>query len=252
MSAAERIESYRDVDLHKRIGLLIRDRSQNKEDIREIACRALGRKDILSMLNLGCGYGWFEEAIKRRLDLIVGVDVHGENRDAFLKAARRVSTTSLFVRSKLPAPIDAPSGFFDLIVAIYSLYFFIGMLPEVKRLLSPAGIFLAITHSKAMLEEAEEFFHFRSMRRTIERFSAENGEAVLGEYFRSVTHVDYANCLVFKSGDRDDLRDYVHFKREFITNDADPDRVRGRLFHELDRRGVLTFNKNDRIFLARK
>ena len=248
----ERIESYKDVGFHKRIGLLIKDRSENKEDIREVACKALGRRDVSRMLNLGCGYGWFEEAIQKRLDLIMGVDVHEENRDDFLRAARRVSATSLFVRSKLPAPIDVPSGFFDLIVAIYSLYFFIGMLPEVKRLLAPGGLFLSITHSEAMLEEAEEFFQFRSMRRTIERFSAENGAAVLGEYFSTVTHVDYENCLIFKSGDRDDLKDYVHFKREFITNDADPDLVRKRLFQELDRRGVLKFNKNDRIFLARK
>jgi len=248
----ERIESYRDVDFHKRIGLLIRDRSENKEDIREVACKALGRRDVRRMLNLGCGYGWFEEVIRARLDLIVGVDVHEENRNAFLKTARKVSITSLFVRSKLPAPIDAPSGFFDLIVAVYSLYFFIGMLPEVKRLLAPGGLFLSITHSEAMLEEAEEFFHFRSMRRTIERFSAENGAAVLGEYFPRVRHVDYENCLVFKSGDQNDLKDYVHFKREFITNDADPDLVRKRLFDELHRRGVLKFNKNDRIFLARK
>ncbi len=248
----ERIESYRDVRLHKRIGLVIKERSENKQDIRAIACKALGSKDIRSMLNLGCGYGWFEEALQKRLDLIVGVDVHEENRDDFLKAAQKTSATCLFVRSKLPAPIDMPSGSFDLIAAIYSLYFFTGMLPEVKRLLAAGGTFLSITHSEAMLEEAEEFFQFRSMRKTIERFSAENGEAVLREYFRSVLHVDYKNSLVFRAGDHDALRDYVYFKREFITGDADPEFVRERLFHELDRRGVLKFNKNDRIFLARK
>jgi hypothetical protein len=57
---------------------------------------------------------------------------------------------------------------------------------------------------------------------------------------------------VFRAGDRDDLRDYVHFKKDFITGDANPDLVRDRLFHELDRKGVLKLNKNDRIFLARK
>jgi hypothetical protein len=122
----------------------------------------------------------------------------------------------------------------------------------VKRLLAPGGTFLSITHSEAMLEEAEEFFQFRSMRKTIERFSAENGEAALMQYFRSVSYVDYENSLVFRAGDRDDLRDYVQFKREFITGDADPDLVRERLVHELDRKGVLKLNKNDRIFLARK
>ncbi len=248
----EKIESYRDVGLHKRIGLVIKGRSENKQDIREIACKALGRDDIRSMLNLGCGYGWFEEALATRLDLVMGVDVHEENRDDFLKAARRTSATCLFVRSRLPAPIDMPSGSFDLVVAIYSLYFFIGMLPEVKRLLAAGGTFLSITHSEAMLEEAEEFFQFRSMRKTIEKFSAENGEAALREYFGSVSYVDYENSLVFRAGDQDDLRDYVHFKRDFITGDADPDLVRERLFHELERKGVLKLNKNDRIFIARK
>ena len=248
----EKIESYKDVGLHKRIGLLIRDRSENKQDIREIAWKALGGKDIRSMLNLGCGYGWFEEALETRLDLIVGVDVHRENRDTFLEAAQKRAATCLFVRSNLPAPIDMPSGSFDLVVAIYSLYFFVGMLPEVKRLLAAGGTFLSITHSEAMLEEAEEFFQFRSMRKTIERFSAENGEAILREYFGSVSYVDYENSLVFRAGDRDDLRDYVHFKRDFITGDADPDLVKERLIHELDRKGVLKLNKNDRIFLAKK
>jgi SAM-dependent methyltransferase len=248
----ERIESYRDVTLHRRIGTLIKERSENKEDIRRIAFKALGPKAIRSMLNLGCGYGWFEEALEKGLDLIVGVDVHEENRDDFLEAAQKKSATCLFVHSSLPAPIDAPTGSFDLVVAIYSLYFFTGVLPEVKRLLAADGTFLAITHSEAMLEEAEEFFQFRSMRKTIERFSAENGEAILKGYFGSVTHVDYENCLVFGAEDRDDLRDYVYFKREFITGDADPDLVKERLFCELDRKGVLRFNKNDRIFVARK
>jgi len=246
------MESYRDVGLHRRIGLLIRKHSENREDIRAIANKALRWKDIHRMLNLGCGYGWYEEALEHRLDLIVGVDVYEENREAFLRAARKVSTSSLFLPSRLPSPIDMPSGFFDLAVSIYSLYFFAGVLPEVKRLLALDGTFLAITHSEAMLEEAEELFQFRSMRATIERFSAENGETVLRRHFGSVTHIDYDNCLVFSACDREDLRDYVFFKKGFISSDADPVDVTEKLLNELLRKGMLKFNKNDRIFLAKK
>jgi SAM-dependent methyltransferase len=246
------LNAYRDVEAHRKIGFLIRDHSENKEDIREIAKKALDWRNIHRILNLGCGYGWFEEALDNRFDLMVGIDLYGENREAFLRAAGSISAECLFVQLKLPSPIDMPSGSFDLIVSIYSLYFFSGILPEAKRLLAPEGTFLCITHSKRMLEEAEESFQFEKLRKIIERFSAEEGETYLKDYFRSVTHIDYCNSLVFETSGREDLRDYVLFKKDAIATDVDSALFEEKLLRELGRKGILRFNKNDRIFVAKK
>ena len=246
------LNAYRDVEAHRKIGFLIRDHSENKEDIRGIAKRALDWRNIHRILNVGCGYGWFEEALDGRFDLVVGIDVCEENREAFLRAAGSISSECMFVRMELPSPIDMPSGSFDLIVSAYSLYFFPGAVTEAERLLAPGGTFLCITHSERMLEEAEEFCQFSRLRRIVERFSAENGETYLRSWFPSVNHIDYVNSLVFETGDREDLRDYVLFKKDAVAADVDPAVLEKKLLQALGRKGILRLNKNDRIFVAKK
>jgi SAM-dependent methyltransferase len=246
------LNAYSNVRAHRKIGCLVRDHSENKEDIREIAKKALGWRSVHRILNLGCGYGWFEEALDSRFDIVVGIDLCDENRETFLRTADNISAECLFVRLELPSPIDMPSGSFDLIVSTYSLYFFSGIVSEVKRLLAPEGTFLCITHSERMLEGAEELCQLGRLRRLIERFSAENGETCLKNYFRSVDHIDYLNSLVFERRDREDLRDYVLFKKDAIASDVDSDRFEERLLQELGRKGILRLNKNDRIFIARQ
>jgi SAM-dependent methyltransferase len=246
------LNAYSDVGAHRKIGFLIRHHSENKEDIREIAKKALDWRNIHRILNLGCGYGWFEEALENRFDLLVGIDLRDENREDYLRAARAISAACSFVRLELPSPFDMPSGSFDLIVSIYSLYFFPGILPEAKRLLAPEGAFLCITHSERMLEEAEEFFQFRKLTKIIERFSAENGESHLKSYFRSVTHIDYHNSLVFEASDREDLHNYIFFKKDAIASEVNSDLLEEKLLWEMGRKGILRLNKNDRIFIAKQ
>lgn len=246
------IKSYGNEDLHRRVGEIIKARSLNQEDIRTVVKRSLDWSNIRSLLDLGCGYGWLESSLNGGLETIVGVDALAENAEAFLSTVKAKARKTGFDRIILPAPLPFDSETFDLIVAVYSLYFFPGVLPEVRRLLKPDGVFLTITHSEGMLEEGEEFFHFKNLRGLIERFSAENGEAKLKEHFSRVTFVDYLNSLIFDRNQGDDLALYVAFKAEFIAKDVDPAEVTDRLLRELDRRGRLSFNKNDRIFLARK
>jgi SAM-dependent methyltransferase len=145
-----------------------------------------------------------------------------------------------------------PSDLFDLIVSLYSLYFFPGAVGEIARLLKPGGLFVCLTHSASMLEEGQHYFDFRNLRKVIEHFSAENGEALLRQYFPGVRHIDYPNALVFRRGDEDSLATYIDFKKEFIEKDVDPGVVRDKMVSELRRKGELSFNKNDRIFLAEK
>jgi SAM-dependent methyltransferase len=247
-----RLESYGDVSLHRKVGIIIKNRSENKQDIREVAKKEVDWGRVHSMLDLGCGYGCFEQSLDVNLDLLVGIDMHKENSEPFLKNGRRIAADCRFLCLQLPSCIHMSAGSFDFVVCFYSLYFFPSMLAEVRRLLVPGGIFLSITHSERMLEEAELFFRFTKMRKLIEQFSAENGDALLSSYFSSVKWIDYDNQLVFGRDDGSDLSDYITFKKDFIVQDVDPEKLKNKLLRELQARGALHFNKNDRIFIARK
>jgi SAM-dependent methyltransferase len=246
------IKSYSDPDLHRRIGDIIEDHSGNKEEIRGIARGLVDWQGVRAFLDLGCGYGWFEEALEGSFDFICGVDCLGENRDGFLGTAGKIAREAAFLKVRLPATVGMPSGRFDLVAAAYSLYFFPEMTGEVKRLLNDGGQFLVITHSESMLAEGERYFDFSGLKKVIQGFSAENGETLLREHFASVRFVDYTNTLVFSRNDSNDLAQYIDFKREFIAVDADPELVKRKMLAELQELGELCFNKNDRIFIAMK
>jgi SAM-dependent methyltransferase len=246
------IKSYADLGFHKTIGALIRHHSENKEDVREVAKGLFDFAKVRDMLDLGCGYGWFEESLKNGIHSILGIDCLEANEKGFLSIANRVASEACFKRMLLPAPIDVDPESFDFIISAYSLYFFPGVLPEVRRILRPGGFFLIITHSASMLEEGEEFFDFSNLRQVINNFSAENGEALLRKHFDRVEATDYINSLVFHQEEKDNLAKYIDFKREFISKDVSPIVVKAKMIDELETRGVMRFNKNDRIFLVHK
>jgi len=246
------IKSYGDLDFHKTIGELIRQHSENKEDIREVAKQFIDQEDVHDILDLGCGYGWFEESLPNGFRSILGIDCLEANECGFLAVAKKIAATALFRQMLLPAPLDVVPESLDLVIAAYSLYFFPGILSEVRRILRPQGTFLIITHSASMLEEGEEFFNFSNLRQVINNFSAENGTKLLKQYFGHVTEIDYVNSLIFSRDERDDLAKYIDFKREFISKDVSPAVMKAKMIYELETRGTMRFNKNDRIFMARK
>jgi len=244
------IRSYADFDFHRTIGALIQKHSENNQDIRDVTNNAIEWSRVHTILDLGCGYGWYEERLQGPFDYIMGIDCHPANEEAFLSITRTLAKKTDFISTYLPCPINVPEGYFDLVVSAYSLYFFPDMLPEVKRILNPQGVFLVITHSEAMLEEGEMFFQFKNLKKVIQNFSAENGMALLQPWFPNTRAIDYYNSLVFRKDDKEDLERYIDFKREFIAKDADPETVKNTMMRELEQRGFLRFNKNDRIFLA--
>ncbi len=250
--ATEIIRSYSDHGLHAEIGGIIRGHSLNKEDIRSVVSGAIPWERTKKALDLGCGYGWFEEVMPGGLDLIVGIDCLKENERPFLDNAKARASEARFHTLLLPAATGLPTEGFDLVLSLYSLYFFPAAIGEIKRLLKADGLFVSLTHSNSMLEEGQHYFDFRNLRKVIERFSAENGEALLRAHFAEVSHIDYQNSLVFHGGDEKKLAMYIDFKKEFIEKDVDPQIVREKMVSELGRKGELRLNKNDRIFLAGK
>jgi len=244
-------KSYSNHPLHAKVGSIVRKYSENKTDIRSVAKRMIEWENVRRIIDLGCGYGWFEEALEEGTDLIVGVDYLIENAHPFMQNAKKTAKEAIFKTCTLPAAIDFPSGYFDLVVCAYSLYFFPGILPEVKRILRRGGTLIVITHSERMLEEGKQFFDFKNLRTVIEEFSAENGESILRKHFHDIISVDYHNSLIFHRGEERDLAFYIDFKREFIKQDADPDLVRETMLQELFRKGEFRLNKNDKLFLVK-
>ncbi len=245
-------KSYADLPFHKLVTRLIKKHSRNKEDIHSAAVRLVEWDRVHTILDIGCGYGWFEKGLAGPFETVVGVDCLEENREEFLRTARKITGEAVFRKVFLPAPLDLPSGCFDLVVAAYSLYFFPGAIGEMARVLGPEGTLLIITHSEGMLEEGERFFSFSNLKKVIHGFSAENGEAMLRPYFSRITVVDYDNSLEFDRGDGADLAAYIDFKGAFIARDVAPERAKETMLAALEKEGRLSFNKNDRIFVVRK
>ncbi len=243
---------YADLAFHRQVAQIIRERSENKEDIRGIAWGLVDWPRVHAMLDLGCGYGWFEEGLQQRVTYILGIDCLAENRIPLLKRAASAADGAEFLQSVISSRIDAADATFDLVVSSYSLYFFPEIIPEVKRVLRAKGLFLVITHSETMLEEGEQFFDFRNLRQVIRGFSAENGEAKLKEHFAQVSYVDYRNALLFTEGSDEDLASYIDFKKEFISKDVDAELVSRTMLGELRTRGFVRLNKDDRLFVATK
>lgn len=248
----EIVHSYSDLSFHKSIGEMIKRRSENKQDIRSLAISMVDWTNIKNILDLGCGYGWFEAGLKGMFERVTGIDCLPENEQAFLAAAGRITLNPRFEHRLLPCALEMPDESFDLVVSAYSLYFFPEVIPEIKRVLKKGGFFLAITHSESMLQEGERFFDFTNLRKVIQGFSAENGGEILRSHFVDIQHVDFKNAIVFSRYEKKDLADYINFKREFISKDVDPSRVMLTMLDELERKGSLRFNKDDRIFLAKK
>ncbi len=244
--------SYSDPALHRAIGQIIRRCSENTSDIRKVASSLIGWPATGSVLDLGCGYGWFEEALSIHVNHIRGVDCLAENRNAFLDAAKRVASDVRFDQELLPRRLDATDESFDVVLSVYSLYFFPQMVEEAQRVLKKGGVFLVVTHSERMMTEGEHFFEFTNLKRVLRNFSAESGPAMLARWFGNVRAEDYDNAIVFHREDRDDLLKYIDFKREFIEKDFNTQSVKETMTRELDRTGTLRFNKNDRIFVAVK
>ncbi|MBA4417462.1 MAG: hypothetical protein C0392_06090 [Syntrophus sp. (in: bacteria)] len=246
------VQSYSNLPVHKVIGELIKNHSENKADIRLVAQKLIDWRAVRTILDCGCGYGWFEKALVGPFDSITGIDCLEENKAEFCEAAGRIAKEVIFRNMFLPAPLDLPADHFDLIASAYSLYFFPEALAEIKRVLRPEGTFLVITHSESMLKEGEQYFNFSNLKKVIQGFSAENGETMLQKHFTRITSIDYDNAIVFNSDESEDLALYIDFKKAFISRDVVPLLVMERMLHLLKTKGRLSFNKNDRIFVAQK
>ncbi|HUN55486.1 MAG TPA: class I SAM-dependent methyltransferase [Smithella sp.] len=265
---------FRDVQKHLAIAQLIRRFSTNKEDIRKTALKQVDLTNCRSVLELGCAFGAFTEALKDKLHPeanITGLDIVPEYRPFFMEACLRAGYSGSFSFAGIDKIKKYPPNSFDLVICSYALYFFPDMIPEISRVVKKDGFFITITHSKEDMREIISLIkkilhehHSSDEKQSLpieiifDQFSAENGEMLLHPYFDRIQAIDFKNTLVFQPQEIDCFFDYVQFKRSFFLTgtDARNKTVIHQLLLELQdaamKNNLLTICKDDRIFICSK
>ncbi len=261
--AAAQVWPFRSAANHEAISALIRRRSTNKVDVRDAVLDGLDLSGTAQVLDLGCGFGFMGEAVARRVApdaTMVGVDVWSENQEPYLARIVATGRKARFFCASVGDKFPCPDRNYDLVICSYSLYFFPDALAEVARVLKRDGLFLAITHSTHSFTGLYEAVGMDAAQSELsalaQRFSAENGAAVLDEWFGEVVRIDYRNTLRFEAEDMDDLLAYLKFKLPLLIPEATPESDLPQFMEAASRqyvrsRGAVVVDKTDAAFRCR-
>lgn len=265
---------FRNVQKHQHLEGLIRQFSSNKEDIRFKALNEIDLSSCRSVLELGCAFGAFAQALKGRLHpeaTIMGIDIIEEYQPFFLEACRRSGYSGQFSINGVQSIKKYPPASYDLIICSYALYFFVEMIPEIGRILKQNGVFIAITHG---LSNMQELIHIT--RKTLiehdllsknqllpievilRQFSSENGQKLLEPFFGQIKKINFRNDLIFQPWDIFFFIDYYQFKSPFFLagTGIKKKNIVQKLLNKLQDIGAecsqISMNKDDSIFICSK
>lgn len=263
---------FRNVQKHLAIAQLIRRFSTNKEDIRKTALYHADLSQCRNVLELGCAFGAFTEALKDKLHpeaKIFGIDIIAEYKPFFLDACRRAGYQGSFSSAGIEKIRKHPSFSNDLVICSYALYFFPDIIADIARVLKKNGLFITITHSNADMREMVDIVKKILKQNNVlaenqslpieiifNQFSAENGRNLLQPYFNRIQTIDFRNTLVFKSQEIEQFIDYFQFKKSFFLTGAEAknQNIIHQLFNELQHTAMnnnfVTMCKDDRIFIC--
>jgi ubiquinone/menaquinone biosynthesis C-methylase UbiE len=263
---------FRDVQKHLAIAQLIRRFSTNKDDIRKKALNQVDLSNCQNVLELGCAFGAFTEALKDKLHpeaKIIGIDIIPEYKPFFLEACLRAGYSGHFSSSGIDRIKKYPASSFDLIICSYALYFFPDMIPEISRILKTNGLFITITHSHRDMHEiigiVKKILKQNNLlddkqvlpiELIFEQFSAENGKKLLDPFFGRILAIDFKNTLVFQPQEVGSFIDYFQFKKSlFLTGTGSRYKtIIHQLMMELQdlamKHNLVTMCKDDKIFIC--
>ena len=218
---------FESASAHESVSEIIRQRSTNHADVREVALTGLDLSFARQVLDIGCGFGFMAEVLARRVApdaRLTGVDVWPSNETPYRQRVTGTGRRASFVLAKVGSELPFPNAAYDLVVCSYSLYFFVEALPEMARVLAPHGLFLTVAHSErsflGLLRAAglgEDGSRLLALSRN---FSAENGQARLSQWFGEVNRIDYRNSLHFRAEHADQLLAYLKFKLPLLLPGA--------------------------------
>jgi SAM-dependent methyltransferase len=163
-----------------------------------------------SILDVGCGNGAYERALVRR-------GHRGQRVAMDLSAGMLPLVTDAAVVLADVQALPFSGGCFDLVLAPHMLYHVPDIdlaAREIRRVLHPDGLFVAVTNSVSNLQELRALVEaavgtdWKMLRPADQRFSLENGGELLSGAFDSVVRVDCPPSELLVS-DVDALGDYV-------------------------------------------
>jgi len=272
MSEQMQIEKvFRDVHEHQRVAKLIQKFSTNKSNVLKTALGGLDLGECRQILDLGCAFGSFTEKLKGRVTpdaTATGVDIIAAYEPLYLAACRRASIQGQFFSTGLPILKTFPERSFDLALCSYALYFFPDVIPEVARLLRQEGFFAVITHCRRntgeLIDLTKRILKTNGLLQEkdlpleiiTDRFSSDNGEALLRPWFGRVEIIDFNNALVFPREDTGYLLEYFRFKSPFYLTDTglNAEVILPMILETLEQasceRNGMTVSKDDRIFIC--
>lgn len=227
--------SYEKVGSHRQSRGTILKYSKNPIDVRTIALSGLDLSSVKNVLDLGCGYGFFSEALAAVLGSavhIAGIDLVESNRAPFMDTLASLGVPGEFMCGSTDLIRTMESGRFDLIIASYSLYFFPHLIPEIARACRPGGVFIAITHSRFTMKEILGFIPAcmkevgikppseLMIRKLFKSFSSENGLSLLEPYFDHVERIIFRNELIVPPDEVSQFISYLDGKEYLMLKDV--------------------------------
>ncbi|MCD6154075.1 MAG: class I SAM-dependent methyltransferase [Syntrophobacterales bacterium] len=270
------IDVFIDVEAHRLTADIVKKHSTNRNDIREVALKGLNLEWCRNIVELGCGFGFFTEALKGKVHpeaVVTGVDVISDYKSPFLEACKKAGVKGVFTSSGASVVKDLEEKSVDLVICSYSLYFFPEIIPDISRILKKNGLLVATVHNKENMGElvhaakdvlAANGMLQKSVKLPIEilisRFSSESGYETLSSWFQDIRTKNYVNTLIFKPGDLYFLLEYFSFKQPLLLlsgTHAGLGPALNLLKIHLEklftqRRGNFTISKDDTVFVCSK
>lgn len=267
------VRIFKDAAVHQEVAKIIAQHLSTKVDIRDVALDGIGLSGVENILDLGCGFGFFTEGLKGKLNGIpgiTGIDCHPEYEWFYFNSCERVNINMKkhFISSGSESIKNIESDTFDLVLCSYAMYFFPDVVKEVSRILKKDGTFLVITHAMPHLKEFTDFVRrlllkngIRPEKQTpyeilLNNFSDKNGMKILRQGFKHIRTKEFRSTLVFQEDDYESFATYFNFKHSFfIPQHLDPDDHYHQLVLETVREHLgsgneFHINKDDMIYIC--
>ncbi len=220
-------KTFGQVQLHQQIGLNIEHYSTNKQNIYQQALEHISYNKQIEILDIGCGYGRFSGNLESVPGIhgsrCTGIDLLATNCESFIKTLTQAGLQGEYITGQANQITDFTDSKYDLVLSSFSLNFFPEVLPDIARIIKPAGSFIAITHSNRFLKQLEgdiaaalKLFIDRDFQLPTIAFSAENGQRLLSKYFDIIQKIDYSNQLIFPLRQIKKCLMYIDFKLPFL------------------------------------
>ena len=263
------VDAFADVVINNTVADIINIHSKNKQDIRDIILNLVNIQSVNTILDLGCGTGFFTKALKGRVHPnahLTGIDYCVDNKIDFLKNCKTACFKGRFINSNLPELNSIINEKFDLILCSYALYFFPEIIPQISKMLKNNGIFIATTHTKQHLNELTLLIKRKLKKnniateqnlpyeRLLMKFSDNNGYQLLSPWFKKIEMIYYKNSLVFNQKEFPDFIRYFRHKSPFFiqNNKGLHDKIINCLEKDIKTMKSFETNKDDVIFICSK